>query len=289
MRWVICALLMLVPPSGAFAADLSGDFDALRGTQPVGYSHYPRWSGFYVGGQIGEEFDGADFTNIGLSEIQTISGLSAGFNGIPLTNFPRLGSLNTRAPSYGGFLGYNFQFEQAVVGVELNWTNTTFNASISDVESHEYFQTANSVTYDTNYTVTTAASAKVNNYAAARGRFGWVFGNFLPYGFGGITIAQISAAKFVNVTYCGQESPYDCTNPPPPSNPPPPAPIGGSWTMADQVTGKWYFGYTAGFGLDYAVTQNIFLRGELEYVQYTAPFNIKLNATSARVGAGLKF
>jgi len=29
------------------------------------------------------------------------------------------------------------------------------------------------------------------------------------------------------------------------------------------------------------VTQNIFLRGELEYIQFTAPFNIRLNASSA--------
>ena len=98
MRWVICALLTLAMPSGALAADLSGDFDALRGAQSVGYAHYARWAGFYIGGQIGEEFDGANFTNVGLSEIQTISGLSAGFNGIPLTSFPRLTSLNTRAP-----------------------------------------------------------------------------------------------------------------------------------------------------------------------------------------------
>jgi len=288
MRWVICALLTLVAPSGARAADLSGDFDALRGSQSVGYAHYTRWSGFYVGGQIGEEFDGANFSNVGLSEIQTISGLSAGFNGIPLTNFPRLTQLNTRGPSYGGFLGYNIQFEQAVVGVELNWTNTTFNASINDVESHDYFQTANNVTYDTKYTVTTEASAKVNNYASGRGRFGWAFGNFLPYGFVGVTVAQVSATKSVNVTYCGQETPFSCANPPPPF-PPPPAPIGGSWTIANQVSGKWYFGYTAGFGLDYALLQNIFLRGELEYVQFTVPFNIRLSATSARIGAGLKF
>ena len=289
MRWIICALLTLAMPSGAGAADLSGDFDALRGAQSVGYAHYPRWSGFYVGGQIGDDFNSANFTNLGFSELNTIIGQSSIFSGIPLTNFPRLGSLSTRAPSYSAFLGYNLQFESAVVGVELNLTNTSFNAGINDVESHSYFQTVNKVIYDTAYTVTTGATAKVNDYASARGRFGWVFGNFLPYGFAGVSIAQINASKFVNVNVCGEETPYDCTNPPPPSNPPPPARIGGNWTIADQATGKWYFGYTAGFGLDYAVTQNIFLRGELEYIQFTAPFNIRLNASSARLGAGLKF
>ena len=91
MRWVICALVVLVAPAGARA----GDFDVLRGAQPVGYASYTRWSGFFGGGMIGQEFDAADFRNVGASEITTIAGLSAGFDGVPLSNFPRLTSVNT--------------------------------------------------------------------------------------------------------------------------------------------------------------------------------------------------
>jgi opacity protein-like surface antigen len=95
--------------------------------------------------------------------------------------------------------------------------------------------------------------------------------------------------KSVNVNYCGQETPYTCANPPPPSNPPPPAPIGGNWTLSNQVSGKWYLGYVAGLGLDYALTQNLFLRGEFQYIQFGAPDNIRLSASSVRIGAGVKF
>ena len=284
MRWVICALVVLVAPAGARA----GDFDVLRGAQPVGYASYTNWSGFYGGGLIGEEFDSADFRNVGAAEITTISGLSAGFDSIPLTSFPRLTSLSTEAPSYSAFLGYNYQFEAAVVGFELTFTDTKFNASINDVESHDYFQTANNVVYDTRYNVTTSAAARVLDYGTVRGRFGYALGNFLPYGFGGVSISQINSMKSVNVNYCGQEEPYTCTNPPP-NNPPPPAPIGGNWTLADQNNGKWYFGYVAGLGFDYALTKNIFLRGEYQYIQFAAPDNIRLSASSVRVGAGLKF
>jgi outer membrane immunogenic protein len=284
MRRVICALVVLATPAAAFA----GDFDALRGTQ-VGYATYQRWSGFYGGVQFGEEFDGANFTNIGSAELTTITTFSSIFDGVPITSFPRLGALNTEKQSWSAFAGYNYQFEAAVLGVELNFTKTSFNAGINDVESHSYFKDINNVTYDVNYAVTTGASAKVNDYASIRGRAGWAYGNFLPYAFAGILVAQINATKFVNVTVCGEETPFDCNNPPPPSNPPPPARVGGTWTMADTVTGKWYIGYTAGLGMDYALTQNIFLRGELGYVQYEAPFNIRLNSTSARIGAGLKF
>jgi opacity protein-like surface antigen len=285
MRWVICALVVLLAPAGARA----GDFDVLRGAQPVGYATYTRWSGFYGGALIGEEFDAADFRNVGASEITSIAGLSAGFDGVPIASFPRLTSLNTETPSYGAFLGYNYQFEAAVVGFELTFTKTQFSASINDMESHDYFQTANSVVYDTTYNVNTSASAKVNDYGTVRGRFGWAFGNLLPYGFGGVAISQINVMKSVNVNYCGQEEPYSCTNPPPASNPPPPAPIGGSWTLSNQVNGKWYFGYVAGLGLDYALTQNLFLRGEYQFIQYGAPDNIRLSASSVRAGVGLKF
>jgi outer membrane immunogenic protein len=285
MRWVICALVVLLAPAGARA----GDFDVLRGAQPVGYASYTRWSGFYGGGLVGEEFDAADFRNVGASEITTISGLDAAFVGIPLTSFPRLTSLNTEAPSYSAFLGYNYQFEAAVVGLELTFTKTSFSASIDDVESHSYFITGNNTLYLAKYNVTTSADAKVDDYGTVRGRFGWAFGNLLPYGFGGVSISQINAAKSVNVNYCGQESPYTCANPPPPSTPPPPAPIGANWTLSNQVNGKWYFGYVAGLGFDYALTQNLFLRAEYQYIQFGAPDNIRLSASSVRIGAGLKF
>jgi outer membrane immunogenic protein len=285
MRRVICALVVLMAPASAFA----GDLDVLRGAQPVGYASYTNWSGFYAGGLIGRDFDSADFRNVGASEIATISGLDAGFVGIPLESFPRLSSLSTQQTTYSAFAGYNYQFESAVLGVEATFTSASLSASINDVESHQYFITGNGTLYLAKYNVTTTASAKVEDYGTLRGRFGYAFGAFLPYGFGGISIAQINASKSVNVNYCGEESPYTCANPPPPSVPPPPAPVGGNWTLSNQVNGKFYLGYVAGLGLDFALTRNIFLRGEYQYIQFGAPDNIRLNASSIRIGAGVKF
>ena len=58
MRWVFCALVLLGLASPAVAADL--DLDVLRGAETVapppltvGPATFTRWSGFYVGGQIG--------------------------------------------------------------------------------------------------------------------------------------------------------------------------------------------------------------------------------------------
>jgi outer membrane immunogenic protein len=48
-------------------------------------------------------------------------------------------------------------------------------------------------------------------------------------------------------------------------------------------------GFSVGGGLDWALTQNIFLRGEFEYVQFAPIANIVASILSARVGAGFKF
>ena len=68
MRWVFCALVLLGLASPAVAADL--DLDVLRGaetvappTLTVGPATFTRWSGFYVGGQIGYSDANADFSN----------------------------------------------------------------------------------------------------------------------------------------------------------------------------------------------------------------------------------
>ena len=48
MRWFICAVVLLALTPRAFADDL----DVLRGTESVGAATFPRWSGFYFGGQV---------------------------------------------------------------------------------------------------------------------------------------------------------------------------------------------------------------------------------------------
>jgi opacity protein-like surface antigen len=49
------------------------------------------------------------------------------------------------------------------------------------------------------------------------------------------------------------------------------------------------WGYTVGAGLDWALTPNIFARGEFEFVQFAPISNIAVSVASGRVGAGFKF
>jgi opacity protein-like surface antigen len=276
MRSVICALALLALPTSAFA----GDFDILRG--PVSVD----WSGFYAGGQIGADFDRADFTSVATPYINTISTLDANFNGIPLNQFPRLGSLNTTKASYGFYVGYNWQSDSAVVGLELNANMSSMSASTSDIQIHDYALTVSQVMYDEQYKVTTNAAASIRDYATMRGRFGYAVGQFLPYAFGGLSIAQVNASSSVDVSY--GTAPGTAPSIPPGVTPPPHAP-GADWNLSDNNDGKYYFGFDAGVGLQWLLIPHVFLRGELEYIHFGSPDAIRLNAASARAGAGVQF
>ena len=65
MRWVVCVAVLLALVPRAFA----GDYDILRGAQPVGPATFTRWSGFYAGGQAGFADVNADFSRATTSPI----------------------------------------------------------------------------------------------------------------------------------------------------------------------------------------------------------------------------
>jgi opacity protein-like surface antigen len=136
--------------------------------------------------------------------------------------------------------------------------------------------------------VTDATKIILNDYGSIRARGAWAYGNFLPYVLAGVTIAQINTSRSVAVSYAGTDvTPPNC--PSPPNSGVGCINVGATYTQGDQSRGKYIFGFSAGLGIDYALTWNIFLRGEVEYLQLGSPNDIKLNTTSVRAGMGLKF
>src|SRR6185503_6029879 len=112
LRWLLCGVAIVGTALQARAADLGDSY--LRGsntviTAPGG----PRWDGFYVGGHVGWSVPGVDFTN-------NTSALAAVLDGTPITSRTAtpLGSVDSTATHFGGFVGYNAQWDGAVIGVE---------------------------------------------------------------------------------------------------------------------------------------------------------------------------
>ena len=290
MRWVICALTVLTLASPAFAADL----DILPGPQPVGPGGslpvgpgtFTRWSGFYVGGQIGYGDANTDFSNatqpLVAFSLRNLALESDDF----VSTWPVLGRGSNDAVGYGGFVGYNTQWQDLVLGLESNYTHTAFatTASVSPlVGAAGRIVTAGSNQYSVNLTGT--GQLEITDYASLRARAGWVFGNLLPYGFAGLAIGRGNYSVTTEV-YGQQNSASPAFFP---CDPAAPTCIGYDFSNSAGQNGAFLYGFSAGGGLDWALTQNIFLRGEVEYVQFAPIANIVASIVSARVGAGFKF
>src|SRR3954447_7429595 len=118
MRRVLFAAAMFGLATAAQAADMP---DFLRGSLVPMVSARPNWQGVYVGGQAGYGAADMDFTNSGqdlLAKLLNNVDLEQQFN---LSQWPLQKKNSTQNSGFGGFFGYNAQWTDVVVGVELNY------------------------------------------------------------------------------------------------------------------------------------------------------------------------
>jgi outer membrane immunogenic protein len=284
--------LLIAMACPALAADYDDSW--LRGSQVIGPAPAPpprlygNWAGVYGGVQVGEDFHGVDFRNVATPSIASAIDQDAILNSLSaaLPGMPALPVYNTKGPSFGGFLGYNWQIDDMVAGVELNANRASLNATANNVASRNYIVTSGSSTYaPTTVNVISAATADMSDYLTVRGRLGWALGDFLPYLVAGVSFAQIDSSRSVDINYFG-------TNVTPSLCAPPTSAcvnVGGNYPFADVSHGKYVLGFDAAVGIDYLLTNNVFTRGEVEYLQLGMPYSIRLNTVSARIALGLKY
>lgn len=279
--------------SGLLSPALAADYDLpiLRGSsQPVaplapvttvGPATFTRWSGFYFGGQFGYNEANANFADatqplvhFSLREL-TLENVDAP------SQWAVLGRGSDSAFGGGGFIGYNTQWQDLIIGVEGNYTRTNLvtNAPTTPIGR---ITSAGGASYSV--FLSGAGSLDLTDYATMRARAGWILGDFLPYGFAGFAVGRASYS--VTTLVYGQQStqtpPFPCTD------------NGGScinYSYANSAgqSSALLYGLSVGVGLDWAMTQNIFLRSEFEFIQFAPLANINVSIVGARVGAGLKF
>lgn len=275
MRWVVGALLVFGFAPSALAADL----DILRGAEPVGPPTYTNWSGFYFGGQGTYASGGGNFaqaTGPLISYLLRNTTVEQDFN---ISAWQVLGKSDSATTGFGGFVGYNTQWTNLILGVEANYTHAQWYGSSSDTLARR--MDASGTTYDVS--VTGTSSIKLTDYGTLRARAGYVMGNLMPYGFVGLAIGRADITKSATVSDMEYS---DSTN----------ALIGCLGTLPtcaltdlDNRTNQFIYGYSGGVGLDWALTQNIFLRGEYEYIQFVGLGGLDLYLNNVRVGGGFKF
>ena len=278
MRWVICALLILGLAPRAFAQD----FDILRGSESVGPATFTNWSGVYLGGQFGYSDAQADFSKATQPLVaSSLIELVLETDDVP-SQWPVLGKGSNDATGFGGFIGYNSQWQNLILGIEANYTHSPVTVTASESPILDRVVSAGSLGYSVNLSGT--GTLDVTDYGSLRARAGYIINNFLPYGFVGFVLGSGNYA--VTSLIYGQQS----------SATPPVLPCTPSLTCvdynfanSDAKNGALMYGFSVGGGLDYALTQNIFLRGEFEYVQFAPIADIVASIITARVGAGIKF
>jgi opacity protein-like surface antigen len=264
----------------AFAPSAFADvLSWLTGAQPAAPMNVNGWAGIYIGGQVSYSGAGGDFSKT------TQAPLAFALRELTLENEQQpsswtvLGQANHSAAGFGGFAGYNTQFERLVLGVEANYdqANLSLTAPNSPISR---LVTAGGIPYDV--TVTGSGSVTDLNFGTLRARGGWALGNFLPYAFAGVAVGH-SNINIVGTTFGVQNPPLGC----PAGTSPPCVPF--SFTGTAGKNGEWMVGFTFGGGLDVALTRNVFLRAEYEYVQFAPLANLVVDVNTVRGGLGIKF
>jgi len=281
VRWFICAVIVLALAPRALAADL----DILRGTESVGAATFPRWSGFYFGGQVNYSNADSSFSNATQPLVAfSLRDLTLEAVDSP-SSYQVLGNGSSHSYGFGGFVGYNTQWQDLILGLEANYTHAPFNNTASESPIGRVVA-AGSNLYSVN--VSGTGSMQVTDYGALRARAGWIFNNFMPYGFAGFALGWGNYA-ITSLVY-GQENAQTAPSPVIPCNPAITATcVDYSFSNSNAKNGVLLYGFSVGGGVDVALTPNIFLRGEYEHIQFAPVASITTTINSARIGGGLKF
>lgn len=276
MRGLLLAAVAVVSgtASGASAADMP-DLPFLRGGFTDGMSTARvDWQGVYFGGQggIGESdmnFTGATQSIAAHLLADTTIDTSGG-----VSSWPVGGKVSVRGTGFGGFAGYNSQWDEVVLGLEFSYMHGNFGGGQSDSISRSF---ADSAGYTDSVTYTGTSSISVSDMATFRGRAGYAFGSFLPYMFGGVALGRADIVRSASVVG-SQVNPNAVTGF---------QTIPVNLAAADGEYNHLVYGYSAGLGVDVMLKAGLFLRAEWEYIRFTSAVDTSIN--TVRLGLGYKF
>jgi outer membrane immunogenic protein len=262
--------LILLAPAGAAAQSLDDTF--LRGSFRDSASA-SRWDGFNFGVHAGMSNMNTDFGNGTSSLVAYILRNSTLEDEAAPSNWTTLPSNTTNGRSYGVFLGYSFQWDQLVLGLDLAYNRpSSLEGSASD-SLERIVTTSDTVQHDV--TIIAQSSIKLVDYATFRGRAGYAFGQFLPYAFIGGAVGRFNysnAATVIDFQTVGGvlQPPF-------------------VQSANNSKDGAIVGGFTTGLGVDVAILPNMFMRAEWEFIAFAPVSGIRTNINTGRVGIGMKF
>ena len=273
MRGLLLAAVFLGVAQSAYAADMP-DLPFLRGSLPDGISTRTVWQGYYVGGQaaVGESdmnFTGAT-SDIAAKMLANTAMESSG----DVSSWPVGSKTSVRGNAFGGFVGYNSQWDDVVIGVEANYLHGKFNGSQTDSMSRSF---VDSNGYTDGVTYAGTASYALSDFGSLRVRAGYAIGSFLPYMFAGVGLGQADIVRTASIsaTEVNTSAATGFTN------------LQFNDSVTDAKNSHLVYGYSAGVGVDVMLMAGLFLRAEYQYLRLTSSIDTDVN--TVQVGLGYKF
>jgi len=273
MRRLLMVTVMCGVVSGAQAE--MPDLPFLRGSFTEGLStRTVNWQGGYIGGHAAYGTSNMNFAN---STRNITARLLDGteMEGIQrVSEWPIMGKVSAHGEGVGGFVGYNSQWTDVVVGLELNYTHGKFGGSQTGSMSR-FFSLPSGYTVGATYEGT--ARMSISDMGTLRARAGYAYGSFLPYMFAGIALGQADIVRTARV-FGTQVNP----NVAPPFNNVP-----FDVSASDGQYSHLIYGYSFGLGTEIMLISNLFLRAEWEFVRFASSVDTSIN--TVRAGLGYKF
>ena len=166
MRAAILGLATSLLAGNALAADY------LRGSnyEPAAPGYH--WTGVYIGGQVGYSEANATFG----ATASTIPQVGATWMQLP--------GASAHGITYGGFVGYNAQWGDVVLGVEGNYNHMSLRAVSAGVVSG---------------TDTYGGFGRLTDVMTFRGRAGYAMGWLMPYAFVGLAIGRLDTERSATI------------------------------------------------------------------------------------------
>src|ERR1051325_125460 len=267
-RLLLCGVAVIGMGLEARSADMP---DFLRGSEPVfAPPAGPRWDGFYVGGHVGWSVPGADFAN----DKPYVDALARLGGATSVTSSP-IGNNDTTTAHFGAFVGYQQQWDGAVLGLEgtYNWLDKSV-IGVNALSGSFGPALPNALVYS----AAGSTDAHLIDYGTIRLKGGWV-GNstFMPYATFGVAFGRMDLPRAVAITSMAT------------ANTPAGTFVPASFVVTENLKNEFGYGYAAVLGVDMCLMANLFARLEYEYVQFPDFQGLNVHLHNVRVGAAYKF
>jgi opacity protein-like surface antigen len=235
------------------------------------------WGGIYGGIHVG--LGNADFNAYDVSRQTAADAFRSSIvrdQGIDLSY---LGKTADTTAGYGGFVGYNWLWEDVVIGLEAD--ATFFSPTMGGAQIY-----SNAKRYDLSDTtgyalsVTSGANYQLSNLSLFKMRFGYPIGRVMPFATVGFALGRGK----INA-YTDQTSLEYLINPDGSISP-----TGNGENRVGSIDkAGWITGGALGLGVDFAPLDNVLFRAEYQWVPLSEFRGLSTNVNLFRLGAGLKY